>query len=315
MKLGCFSLASFFLINSSLALIVHWVTPAAVRFVSRFRPRTAARFLLSLRFVPGGLALFAVAGLCVPSYFWFEPKEIHEELGFLGWTLAWMCIFALVISTGRAFRVSFATRRFARVCRRQGRAALLPEGYGVFLLDSDETLLATVGVIQPQIVISSRVLRNLSTQELAVALEHERAHLMSRDNAKRLLMLLAPDVPFSRCFASLERSWIRFTEWAADDQAAAGDSQRRLSLASALIQMTKLGLPSRHTFALSFVADDIGLSARVDRLLEEKSVEDHFKLKGQVLLGAATLITLLVAAMMQPSVWYTVHQLFEHLVR
>ena len=79
--------------------------------------------------------------------------------------------------------------------------------------------------------------------------------------------------------------------------------------------MTKLGLPSRHTFALSFVADDIGLSARVDRLLEEKSVEDHFKLKGQVLLGAATLITLLVAAMMQPSVWYTVHQLFEHLVR
>ena len=41
----------------------------------------AGRFLLALRLLPAALALFVVAGLCVPSYLWLEPETGPEEVG------------------------------------------------------------------------------------------------------------------------------------------------------------------------------------------------------------------------------------------
>jgi hypothetical protein len=318
-RLACFSLASFFLINSALALAAWLAAPAALRLASRLRPRVASRFLLALRLLPGGVAIFAVAGLCAPSYLWLEPKNIHEELGFWCLALALLCILSLGLSIGRGFRASVAAFQYARECRRQGRKLRLSVwSQPLLVLDSDEPLLAVAGVMQPRIVVSSGVLRALSSQQLDAALEHEQAHLASRDNLKRLLMLLAPDVfPFCRCFAGLERSWMRFTEWAADDQAAAGDSERSVALASALVRVAKMGLPARPAgVAICFVADDAGLSARVDRLLRDKAAEDRRGLDAAALLGAAaTIVTILAAAMLQPSAWYAAHRALEHLIR
>ena len=104
-----------------------------------------------------------------------------------------------------------------------------------------------VGAFRPQFVISRNVLETLSPEELDCAIRHERAHRTSADNFKRLLLLLAPDVlPFlTNAFSALDRSWITFSEWAADDSAVANDLQRSLSFAGALVHVAQMGAAPR----------------------------------------------------------------------
>src|SRR5665647_2521347 len=77
-------------------------------------------------------------------------------------------------------------------------------------------LLALVGVFVSRLAISRPVIGALSAAQMAAALRHEEAHLVSHDNLKRLLMLLAPGLlPGFHGFDAIERGWARFTEWAA----------------------------------------------------------------------------------------------------
>jgi beta-lactamase regulating signal transducer with metallopeptidase domain len=133
----------------------------------------------------------------------------------------------------------------------------------------DAPLLALVGVFRPRLVVSQAVLRTLSAEELHLALQHEYAHRVSRDNLKRLVLLLAPaPVSFLRGFSSLERCWAKYSEWAADDEAVGGDSHRGLSLAAALLRVARMGAAPRLSFLHTcLVAGDHDLAARIDRLL------------------------------------------------
>ena len=78
----------------------------------------------------------------------------------------------------------------------------------------------------------------------------------SADNFKRLLLLLAPDaLPFLRGSAAVERAWLRFTEWAADDSAVNQDAACSLSLAEALVRVARLGVAAHASSLIShFVA-------------------------------------------------------------
>jgi beta-lactamase regulating signal transducer with metallopeptidase domain len=316
-RLACFSLTSFFLMNAVLASAASLSAPAAIRFGARLQPRLAARFILALRLMPCGLALFAVAGLCIPSYIWLEPKVTSEQVGVWCWALALLCAWTLGTSIARAVRELGAAFRYTRRCRRLGREIRLSDGFpAVLIVESEAPVLAVAGLMRSCIVISTGVLRELPSQHLDAALGHERIHLASRDNLKRLLMLLAPDAfPLCRCFAPLERAWTRLTEWAADDEAVAGDSRRSLSLASALVRVARMGLPVRLPgTAICFVGDDTGLSARVERLLRNRSTQVRRAPRASALL-AAMIIGILAVAMLQPSAWYAVHRAMEHLAR
>jgi hypothetical protein len=81
LRLLCLCLAAFFVIHFVVGLAITLAGPAAVRAARRMRPRSAERFLLALRLLPSLLALFLVAGLCVPSYLWLEPETNAEEIG------------------------------------------------------------------------------------------------------------------------------------------------------------------------------------------------------------------------------------------
>ena len=317
-RLFCLCLAVFFLIHSVAGLGVALGGPAAIRAARRMRPRLAERFLLMLRLLPATLALFVVAGVCVPSYLWLEPEISAEEVGAGCLTAAILAAALCTISTARGVRAAVRSARHVRSCERLGqRSTLDGSSEPVWILDSPAPLFALVGVFAPRVAISSPVMNALSAGPLAAALRHEEAHRVSRDNLKRLLLLLAPGLlPGLRGFDVLERNWARFTEWAADDEAVAGDAHLSLFLAAALVQVARMGgVPAPSPLSASFLEDSRALSARVDRLLKPAAstpirTANYAAMAAGVALAAAGC----AATMLHPATLEWAHRMIERLI-
>jgi Zn-dependent protease with chaperone function len=296
----------------ALGLTVSLIAPAAVRLAARARPRWAARFLLMLRLLPSGLALFVVAGLCVPSYLKLEPETTSENVGIVCFVAALLGLSIWGISIWRGVRASVHSLRYIRHCERVSRK----RHSRMWIIEGADHVLALAGVLRPRLVVSRDVVSALSPHELAAALRHERAHQASRDNLKRLFLLLTPGiVPFFRGYEALERGWAKFTEWAADDAAVAGNPRHSLALAAALVRVARMGAsPQPSPLMTSFLGGAQDLSARVDRLLRPSRQPEH---ETPVLIVSTSLIlsALLVTAMLQPSTLHSVHGLLEHLIR
>lgn len=316
-RLVCFSAASFFLINLVFGATVRLASPAAIRFASGLTPRKAARFILYLRMLPCGIAAFGVAALCLPSYLWLEPTDIREQVSFWCGILALSGALTLGISFVRAWRAWRETAQYLRNCWQNARGPDREQDWrGLLTIDSEAPVLAVAGTLTPQIVVSRRVMQGLSPRQLEAALGHERSHASARDNLKRFVMLLAPDVfPFCRALVPLDSAWARFSEWAADDEAAGEDAERSVSLASALVDVARMGLQERASAtAVCFVADQDSLATRVERLLRGK-VESDQRMPPLLLAGATMMIVMAAAAMLQPSCWQAAHRALEHLAR
>jgi beta-lactamase regulating signal transducer with metallopeptidase domain len=316
-RLLCLSLAAFFLVHLALGLVVSSLAPAAIRIARRLGPRRAVRFLLALRLFPLGIAMFAAAGLCVPSYLQFEPKATAEHIGFVCLAAAILGAAVWGVSIARALRAAAGSLRYTRHCRRIGRRTWLPgESSPVWVVERCAApLLALIGVVRPRLVVSKNVLSGLSSRQLAAALRHEHAHWVSRDNLKRLLMLLAPDVfPFVRAFRAIERSWAMFAEWAADDSAVAGDSRHSLSLAAALVRVARMGAAAQPPLASSLLAGDRDLAERVERLLHAAPGKCGRHRHALTISASLTLAASLLVVILQPATLRGVHLLLEHLI-
>lgn len=287
-KLVCLSLAAFFIVHCVAALAAGWFAPLAIRVAGRMRARAAARFLLTARFAPLGIAVFVVAALCVPSYLWFEPEATAEEVGPACLAAAMLGLAVWAISLLRGVRGILLSRRAP------GRT------------------IALVGVMRPRVVVASEARSVLSPQELDAALRHEDAHAASRDNLKRLLMLIAPDaLPFfRRGFVAMEQAWKKFAEWAADDEAVNGDAERSLALADALVRVARLGSATAGPLVTSLTDGD--LTARVDRLLgaTPEGAPDRWT----PAVGAVTAVAL-AGVILRPDALVGVYDLLERLIQ
>jgi Zn-dependent protease with chaperone function len=272
LRLLCLCFAFFFLLNAACALLVRMFSTSGLRFVATGRAASAANFLLALRLFPFALATLFVVSLCLPSYLRLEPVATAEHvgatsllfggLGFLCWGLALArAIRALLLSALHHWRLS-----------RLAEQIFLPEhGCTAVVLDSSLPVLALSGAVRSRLLISRSLLEALSAEELGAALVHENAHRISRDNLKRLLVLLAPDpFPLVNPLRGMEGAWSQLAEWAADDRAVAGSSQRALSLASALLRVARHGAaPNLPYLSTSLLGGDSDLRVRVDRLLQQ----------------------------------------------
>jgi beta-lactamase regulating signal transducer with metallopeptidase domain len=319
LRLLCLCFASFFVLNVAASLLVRISSKFAFRFAESFTPPGAARLLLALRLLPFALAVLFVVVLCVPSYLWLEPPATAERVGVFCVALGFLGAATWLISIARTALALVASSRHLLLCRSAGQETVIAGNSSlVILVEAETPLLALSGLLRPRLLISHAVLRNLSAEELDAALSHELAHRVSRDNAKRFVLLLAPDIlPFVRPLQSLERGWSRFAEWAADDQATSGDPRRALSLAAALVRVARMGssrpLPYLST---SLLACDRELSARVDRLLRAMPIRGtalepaRHRLRTAGFLVAAALGALFVTQYVLSSV----HELLELLV-
>jgi Zn-dependent protease with chaperone function len=320
-RLLCLCLAAFFVIHATVGLLVALAGPAAVRAAQRARPRVAARFLLAMRLLPPALGWFVVAVLCVPSYLWLEPETSAEAVG-PGCLLAAVLATSLwTVSIARGVRAATRSVRHARGCERLGRRTTLNivhpgSTVPVWILDAASPLLALTGVFRSRLLISRPVVIALSPEQLSAALRHEEAHHVSRDNLKRLLLLLSPGLlPGFHGFESLERGWSRVGEWAADDDAVAGDPQLSLALAGALVRIARLaGSPSPSPVWASFLGDGGELSARVDRLLSPTPAAPEQPRHGVFLVAALALAGGCMAFMLHPATLESAHRLLEEMI-
>lgn len=318
-RLLCLCCASFFVLHLALAVAARLSAGTAIRMAARMKPSSAARLLFALRISPMALTVFALLAFCIPSYLWLEPEAAGEKVGFVCFLMATLGAAIWVLSITRVVSAVSGTVRYLHHCERHGRKINVPgEPSPALLLADKAPVLAVAGVVHPRLVISRRVMRGLNAEQREAALRHERAHRISRDNIKRFLILLAPDVlPFLRTFVALERSWAKFTEWAADDQATEGDSHRAISLASALVRVAKMGSKPQLSYLFSsLLDDDHELSERVDRLLRPQPnpgkpaevLVPFLTSAGALMAGAVTLVLL------WPGSMSVVHQALERLV-
>jgi beta-lactamase regulating signal transducer with metallopeptidase domain len=303
-RLLLLSSGSFFLVFMLLAGIASWIAPAAVRRAATMRPQRAARWLLTLRLLPASVSAMAVALLCVPSYLRFEPHIPREEAGVVCLAAALLGVSILGLALYRA--LSALIRCAAYLGRCDSRESQL-DGERVWIV-ADGAGLALAGILHPRLLISERAAAELSSEQLGVALRHERAHRASRDNLKRLLIQLAPAI-FPR-LRTLELAWAQCAEWAADDRATEGDPDRSTALAAALLQVARLqsGLPMP-ALVTSLVAADEDLTQRVNRILDTPAIaEPNRRFELFAFSSAAVLIAIL--AMNLPMV----HLLLESLL-
>lgn len=320
LRLLCLSFASFFVLNAALTALVRAGSKFAVAFCAKRSPRAAARVLFALRVLPAAVAALFVLVLCVPSYLWLEPAVTGEQVGVLCGLCGALTVAALSLSVTRSARAFLASLRFNRLCASQARDLHVPgQDSPILVVENEAPILAMSGLLRPRLLISRGVLETLGPEEMDAALRHEHAHRVSRDNLKRLAFSLTPDVlPFTNSLRTLEQYWSRYTEWAADDRAAACDSHRALSLASALLRVARLGAaPKLPLLSTSLLACDHDLSARVARLLRTSEAEQpRSTYTAPILAVSAVFAATLVAALAySPAALASVHNLLERFLR
>ena len=314
LRLVCLCLAAYFVVNFAAGLPLALASRAIVARANRMRARSAARLLFALRVLPAALALFVVVGLCVPSYLWLEPELAVEEIA-APWVAAAILGAALcLMTTARAARSLLRAWRHARFCRRLSRATSLAGArLPVWILDTQAPLCALVGIFRSGVLLSGAVVKRLTPAQLGLALRHEEAHDASRDNLKRLLILLIPGLlPGVSGFRAIERGWGRLIEWAADDEAAGGDTQRSLTLATALVRMARMGGAAVVPLSASFLDDYGDVSARVNRLLHPTppTVQRH----NWTLFGCLAAIFSLAVSLLHPTSLAACHATIERLI-
>ena len=323
-RLVCLALACFFLVHLALASGVSILAPWILSVANRMHPRFAAGVLFCARMFPLAGAVLAVAGMCVPSYLWLEPEGPVEEVGRLCLGAAALAVAICGVSIGRGLRAVALSIRFERDSKHFGRETWFAgETTPVVVVDGAAGLLALTGILRPRLVISQEALSVLSAGQLAAALGHERMHKTSRDNLKRLLLLVAPDIlpfrsPLANGLKALVRGWTRSTELAADDGAVGGDSRRSVLLAEALVRVARLGSATLQSpLMTSLVAEDCDLEARVERLLGPAPGNERPAARGPVLAAATALVAgfFLLAGFAAPASLQLAHRLLEHLVR
>jgi len=215
-------------------------------------------------------------------------------------------------------RAVMRASRHTNDCIRLGRAS----GLGgcrlpIWVLASQAPVFALVGVFRSGVVVSDAVVNRLTPEQLGAALRHEEAHLNARDNLKRLVLLLAPGLlPGFHGFQDIERGWARFIEWAADDEAVAGDNQRSLSLAAALVHMARLGGGGIATVPLtaSFMSECGHVSERVGRLLNPAPVAPRAAVRPAMVAAAVATVAGVVVGMLHPTTLSYAHRIIEEVI-
>jgi beta-lactamase regulating signal transducer with metallopeptidase domain len=274
--------------------------------------RNLANLFFALRILPLAASILVTLAFVVPSFQLLEPRSssVDEGLGAVPFALG---VCALLLIACGCYRVVAARAATSRVVAGWLEGARFLDSAAktvTFRSCGDAPPLFLVGVRKPRVLISESTLSLLSHDELRVALNHELAHIQSRDNLKKLIFRFCLFPGMSR----LESAWSESVELAADDRAVTRLDDA-VNLASALVKLSRLiPVQASPVCTVGFVTGTI--SVRVARLLAWKETEKdqmpRIRARYAVPMGISALFCLIAAY--SPVLTLT-HQVTEWLVR
>ena len=253
-ELGTLALAVIawigFALATSFGCALAW--PALRRPLLRVEPERRARWLLALAAAPTIVPLLLLALCLAPGFMSLVGlredhclrQAGHVHLCFahprlpltppLGALLA-ASFAALVASGARGARRLARWHRELAGLRLTGGAGLAP---GVRRIESERPFSVTLGLWRPEIVVSTALVESLSPGQLAIVLDHERAHARRRDSLWRLVaaVLSRPHAPGVR--RALLSELAVASEQACDE--AAGRHGDRLDVAETILAVERL---------------------------------------------------------------------------
>lgn len=255
---------------------------------------TRARSLFLLRSAPSLLGA-SLAGIVGGVFAPFESDIAREEVGLPLLVVAALGASFFLGGAIRGIRAARAHAVFAR-WRRAGtplRVAGCP--LEVRQVHTPLPVVALVGLVRPWLLVTSRVVEGCTQREMAVVIEHELAHHRGRDNLRRSIVSVLPDVlswlPAGR---ELERSWHEELEQVADEVATAEDEERRLLLASALVKVSRwIVAAGRPPSPASALCRGEPVAQRVRRLLEPTGSEAQDSPIDERIVGGLLVVVLL----------------------
>lgn len=276
--LGFFELAALaalvFAAATSLAVAALW--PWLRRALRRWHPTVAAHAALLAACAPLLIPVFALVLCLAPGLLGADHCPQHVEH-------AHLCLHHPALAQGGAALALLAAlvatalfqglRGLERIVRAR-RALVGLDGLRVASFAADVRLLATetpvslaVGAFRPHVALSEGLVRALERSELAVVLEHERAHARRRDALRGIL---------ARACAWAQLPWLRrallselrLAAERACDEAAAQRVGDRLLVAQTILRVEKLAR-SRPAFALACAFGESDVAPRVEGLLAE----------------------------------------------
>jgi beta-lactamase regulating signal transducer with metallopeptidase domain len=271
LRLVCVLIVAAAVALASAQCVVGFSARAILRRIERRSARERERVLYLVQMGPALLALVAALGLCMPAYLRFEVNRAVENVSLVCVLLAAGLGLWLASGVLRGMRIALRTQRFARACQQAGQVFDADCSLPVLAVPHSRRPLALAGFFHPQIFVSSDFLhavRRLDPKAFAVALAHEASHARHRDNWKLLSLCFVPRmgrlVPGGGRWMPL---WQTAADWAADDDAVAGDRGRSLQLAEVLVQAARCTRGSRSAVACTALTSaEEGLAARVERL-------------------------------------------------
>ena len=273
------------------AVGVSIVWPRLQTRVNGHASRSRGRLLFGLRAFPTIVGSASVTAL-TSAFLRHEPKGTLEQPGailIVAASVALLLAGLIAVRAIRETRRAWTFRRMARHCRQLPRDG----GDSICVVETRYPVAAVVGLFSPRLLISSRILRDCSPEEVDVILAHEQAHIRKRHNLARALMLGLPDpLAVLQTGREIEAAWALAAEETADDEAAGVDEARRAVLASALVHVARLAdhRPPSWMPALAFY-QGYGLQHRVQKLLGSPRPElSSFRAAGFALLALAVAV-------------------------
>ena len=290
-----------------------WLGCLAVSRVQRTsRCRSAAhevRALFARAVHPTIIPAFIVAGLLVPSFIAYEVQREGEWPGVLIAALAVAGAARLAVILSRGSQALLAARALVRSW--SSTATPLPAepwGLRASSIDTGLPVVAVAGLLRPHVFVDRRVLETCSPAELAAVAAHERAHVASRDNLRRLLVVACTGHD-----SEVAATWRIAAERAADERAVR-TPRAAADLAAALVRVARIGpAPALPVAAVSTIHDGGSLELRVQRLL--MFAPDARQLSNRYWLSAFGAGTALASMIVFPTLPRSLHALLELLVQ
>ena len=303
----CF--AVFFVLN----LLASALTATAWRVLSpksnQWSSVKCARISFALRISPTIFAFIFVSLFVLPAYLLFEPYSPKDGVTLKLALPALISAFGVCFAIFRVFGAWWITRQLvADWLKFSEQISVRNISIPVYCIQHSFPVIAVVGAFRPKMFVARQIFDSLSDEEFQAAIAHEYAHLVARDNFKRIMLRVCRDLLLVSCGSKLDHIWAEVSEAAADEHAAqTGGNETALSLASALVKVARIvpkgASPVMPVGAFLVETQTGDINFRVRRLLQFTSSENArakqtwfgFGVSSWLLLGGFFVVTLMLA--------------------